>query len=111
MTTRIFTVKHVIPKTSFCYLSETNHTHLGSGAVLKLHYGNNCTAYFTSQVLTSLENNEIGLNQFQAGILELYEGCNVLAEVCFHVPYINSLTISPVSIDDYEILVNTFKYI
>lgn len=62
-------------------------------------------AYFSSQPLPGLSDNDLGINSLQAQELQLRENDTVIV-TCENIPGIRSVVISPVSQDDYEVLVN-----
>ncbi|KAF5273559.1 hypothetical protein FQR65_LT04557 [Abscondita terminalis] len=103
MNFKIFTVKHLTFKTCFVYVSEKNAKYYDRGVAIELNNDKSYT-YFSAQPLLSLKENEIGINRLQAQALGLKENASVLVNIRYDLPNISKITISAISIEDYEVL-------
>ncbi|KAF5302145.1 hypothetical protein FQA39_LY10480 [Lamprigera yunnana] len=103
MNFRIFTVKYITSKTSFCYLSQKNSKYFDAGIAVEVN-NDRKYIYFSAQPLSTLKDNEIGINRLQAQVLEIKENGSVLVNIRHNVPKISKIIISPTSFEDYEVL-------
>lgn len=74
---------------------------------MKVQRNDGTEFYLTSRGISTLNNNQIGLNCLQAQVLGFEENEDVMVSRIVNVPSIKELTISPCTTDDYEMVVST----
>ncbi|KAJ8946678.1 hypothetical protein NQ318_019993 [Aromia moschata] len=101
---RMLTVKYLTINNSFIYLP-SSFKYLKPGSCVQLSYGDNETAYFSVTVLTvKLDDNSVGINSLYAKALGIKENELVTLSEISQLPTVNSITISPLNSNDYDVL-------
>jgi hypothetical protein len=77
--------------------------------VLKLEYGSKKCGYFSCNPISHgiNNNNIVGISATYAQKLGLKEEEKVTVSLCFSVPSVSRINVSPVTADDWEILVSS----
>lgn len=74
---------------------------------VKLTYGNEKTGYFSvSKSVSTLGDDSIGISSLYCKTLGIEENENVLLSEIPFLPTINSITVTPTSESDYDIIVS-----